>query len=216
MKTGDFPMDITMTSARVETKEQRSGLSMLVVGALVGMAFMFTYLQVMLIKQLVMPLAIISGISLLLATLIAGRPFGGWRWTPLLGTGWSLMLLMNDRNIILYEIAHPGNTHQFAWLLVMLACVTTASVAGIGATIQHYRTSAAERRLPRWVLWGFTTMAGLLVGAVLVAAIPQTPSGVQISRAQLAQLPVVSLDAFNGGEIRIKAGELTGLRREHP
>jgi len=50
----------------------------------------------------------------------------------------------------------------------------------------------------------------------MVAAIPQTGSGVQISPTVLAQLPPVTLDAFNGGKIRVKVGELTALRLENP
>lgn len=208
-------MDITMTDTRVQTEKQHSKLGMLVVGTLVGIAFMLTYLQAMLIKQVTMPLPIISLISLLLAALVAGRPFGGWRWTPLLGMVWSVVLFLVNRDRILYELAHPENVHLFAWQLLMLAFMATAIVAGIGATIENYRNSASER-FPRWVPWSFTAMAGLLVGAVLVAAIPRTGSGVQVSPAVLSQLPMIPIDVFKGGEIRVKAGQLTALRLDNP
>ena len=209
-------MDITMTATRPQAEKQLSGLGTLVVGALVGFALMYVYIQAVLIKQIEMPLPILSVISLVLAALVTGRPIGGWRWTPLLGSLWSLVLLFGKFDLVLYHLAHPENTHEFASQLVMLALATVGVVTGIGATIQNYRRPAGERRLPGWVPWGFTALAGLLVGAVVVAAIPQTGSRVQISPTVLAQLPPVTLDAFNGGEIRVKAGELTALRLENP
>jgi plastocyanin len=209
-------MNITMTAPRAQSDKQLAGFSKLVVGALIGIAFQLVYLQAVLIKQITMPLPVFSVISLVLAALVAGRPVGGWRWTPLLAGVWSLVLLLGKLHVILYELAHPENTHQFAWQLVMLSLVMVGVVAGIGATVQNYRQPAAERRLPRWVPWGFTALAGLLVGAVVVAAIPQTESGAQVNPAVLAQLPAVTLDAFKGGEIRVKAGQLSALRLENP
>jgi plastocyanin len=209
-------MDITMTAPRAQADKRLAGFSQLVVGALVGIALMLVYLQAVLIKQITMPLPIFSVISLVLAALVAGRPVGGWRWAPLLAVVWSLVLLLGKLDLILYELAHPENTHQFAWQLVMLSLLTVGVVAGIGATVQSYRRPAAERRIPQWVAWSFTALAGLLAGAVMVAAIPQAGSGVQVDSAVLAQLPAVTLDAFNGGEIRVKAGQLTALRLENP
>jgi hypothetical protein len=209
-------MDITMTATRSRAEKQLSGLSKLVVGTLIGFALMYVYVQAVLIKQITMPLPIFSVISLVLAALVAGRPVGGWRWAPLLSSVWSLVLVFGKFDLVLYHLAHPENTLEFASQLVMLALATVGVVTGIGATVQNYRRPAGEKRLPRWVPWGFTALAGLLVGAVVVAAIPQTGSGVQISPTVLAQLPPVTLDAFNGGEIRVKARELTALRLENP
>jgi plastocyanin len=209
-------MDITMTVTRPQADKHLSGLGKLVVSALVGFSLMHVYVQAVLIKHIEMPLPIFSMISLVLAALVAGRPVGGWRWTPLLGGVWSLVLVFGKFDLVLFHLAHPENTHEFAWQLVMLALATVGLVTGIGATVQNYRRPAGERQLPRWVPWGLTALAGLLVGAVMVAAIPQTGSGVQISPTVLAQLPPVTLDAFNGGEIRVKAGELTALRLENP
>jgi plastocyanin len=209
-------MDITVTSARPHAQKQLSGLAKLVVGALVGFALMYVYIQAVLIKQIEMPLPILSLISLVLAALVAGRPIGGWRWTPLMGSVWSLIVLLGKLDLALYHLAHPENTLEFASQLVMLALVVVGVVAGIAATVQNYQHHASERSLPGWVLWSFTALAGLIVGAVVVAAIPQTGSGVQISPAVLAQLPPVTLEAFKGGEIRVKAGELAALRLENP
>ena len=208
-------MDIAMTTARTTDRKRINGLSKLVVGALVGLALMYTYLQAMLIGRIEMPLPIFSVLSLVLAALVAGRPFGGWRWAPILGTVWALFLLLGKFDLVLYELAHPENTHQFAWQLVMLAVATVAIVGGIGATIQNYRTSSVDGRLPIWARRGLVVLAGLVLGGVAVAAIPQSASGAQVSPAALQQLPAVTLQAFNNGEIRVKAGQLTGLRLEN-
>jgi plastocyanin len=137
---------------------------------------------------------------------------GGWRWAPLLGAAWGLVLLFGKVEMLLFHLAHPENTHEFAAQLALIGLGVTAVVGGIGATVQNYRRPAAERRLPRWAPWGLTAMVSLLLGAAMAAAIPQTRSGAQVAPALLARLPVVSLDAFNGGEIRVRAGELTALR----
>ena len=209
-------MDITMTATRAQAGRQASGLRTLVVGALVGFALLYTYLQAALAREVIMPLPIFSAISLVLAALVAGRPLGGWRWAPLLGSAWGLFLLLGKLDLVLFELAHPENTHQFAWQLVMLGLMAITMVGGVVATVQSYGQPAAGRELPHWARASLAALAGLLVGAVVVAAIPRASSAAQINPAAQAQLPVVALDAFNGGEIRVQAGQLTALRLANP
>lgn len=207
-------MDIAMTTAQTKGRKQINGLSKIVVGALVGFALMYTYLQAVLIGHVEMPLPVFSVLSLVLAALVAGKPVGGWRWVPLLGAAWGVFLLLGKIDLVRYELAHPENTHQFAWLLGMIALVLVALLAGIGATVQNYRKPAAQQ-LPALAPWAFTLLAGLLVGAVAVAAIPHSASGAQISPSVLHQFRAVLISDFNGGTIRVKAGELAGLRLEN-
>jgi plastocyanin len=207
-------MQSTMTAIRPKADRQPLGFRALVVGSLIGFALLYVYVQAVLIGKVEMPLPIFSVISLLLAALVAGRPVGGWRWTPLLGAVWGLVLLFGNINLLLLHLAHPEDTLTFSAHLVQIGLSTTAVVAGIAATAQNYRRPAAERGLPRWVSWGFIAMAGLFVGAVAVATIPRA-SGPQVDPAVLTQLPLVPLDAFSGGEIRVRAGELTALRLEN-
>ncbi|HMQ32410.1 MAG TPA: cupredoxin domain-containing protein [Chloroflexaceae bacterium] len=207
-------MNITVTAPRTGAERQPIGFRALAVGSLIGFALLYVYIQVALIGRIEMPLPIFSAISLLLAGLVAGRPVGGWRWTPLLAAVWGQVLLFGKIELLRFHLAHPENTHEFAAQLVLIGLALTALVAGVGATAQNYLLPATERRLPRWVPWGFTALAGLLLGAVLVAAIPRA-AGPQIDPAVLAQLPVVPLEVFAGGEIRVRAGEVTALRLEN-
>jgi plastocyanin len=199
---------------RFRSARQPLGFRSLVVGSLIGFALLYIFVQAVLIRGIEMPLPIFCVVSLLLAALVAGRPVGGWRWTPLLGAAWGLVLLFGNLELLLLHLAHPEDTLTFSAHLVQIGLSTTAVVAGVAATVQSYRRPAAERRLPRWVSWGFIAMAGLFVGAVTVASIPR-PSGPQVDQAVLAQLPAVPLEAFAGGEIRVRAGELTALRLEN-
>lgn len=205
-----------MATPRIQAGRRPLTSRALVVGALVGIALMYVYVQAALIGRIEMPLPVFSAVSLVLAALVAGRPVGGWRWTPLLGAVWGLVLLLGGFERVLNHLAHPESTLQFASQLVLLALTATAVVAGIGATVQNYRRPAGERRLPRWAGWGFVAVAGLLAGAVAVAAIPQAGSGVQASPAVLAQLPVIPISVFNNGQVRVRAGQLAALRLENP
>jgi plastocyanin len=205
-------MAIPMHIARSNARTPLAALGKLTITALTGIAIMFIYFQAVLIKQIVMPLPILAGVALVLAALIAP----GWRWTPVLGAGWSAFMIAGNLAHIRYDLQHPENTHLFAWNLVMLALTIIGVIAGIGATVQNYRHPAADRRTPPWLPWGLTATAALVVGAILVAAIPQAGNATSISPAVLDRLPVVTLDAYNGGEIRVKAGELAAFRLENP
>lgn len=207
-------MDSTLTAMGARAGRRPIGFRALVVGALIGFALLYVYIQAVLIGKAQMPLPIFSVVSLLLAALVAGRPVGGWRWTPLLAAAWGQVLLFGNLPLLRFHLAHPEHTHEFAAQLVLIGLALTALVAGVGAAAQSYLRPEAERRLPRWVPWGFTALAGLFLGAVLVAAIPQARS-TQVDPALLAQLPAVPLEAFAGGEIRVRAGEVAALRLEN-
>ncbi len=210
-------MNIAMMVSRSETDKRLAVLGKLTVGTLIGIAIMFGYFQAMVLKQIEMPLPILSGIALLLAALVAGYPLGGWRWTPLLGASWSGFMIAGNLDHLRYDLVHPENTHVFAWTLVMMLGLTVVGiVAGIAATVQNYRHAPQERRTPPWVPLGLSMLVALLVGAILVAAILRTGRAAQVSPAVLEQLPPVTLNAFNGGDIRVKAGQLAAFRLENP
>lgn len=208
-------MDTTLTAPQTRINRRPLTFRTLVIGALVGIALVYVFVQAVLLGRVEMPLPIFVVISLLLAALVGGWPVGGWRWTPILGVVWSTIMLVGSAERALTHLAQPASTLQFGTQLLLLGILLTGIVAGIGATVQNYRRPAAEQRLPRWVPWGYVALAGLFVGAVAVAAIPQ-PSGTQVDAATLAGLPLIPLSAFEGGEIRVRAGELSALRLANP
>jgi plastocyanin len=92
----------------------------------------------------------------------------------------------------------------------MLSC----AAFGLSTVIQRARNSDAQRALAA-VRPIVLALASLLVGAVIVAAIPRE-SGTAVSPELLAQLPAAPLSAFHNGTIRVKAGKLTGPRLGNP
>lgn len=209
-------MDTTLVTPHARTARWSPTFRTLVTGALLGVALMYVFVQAVLLGRVEMPLPILMGISLLLASLVAGWPAGGWRWTPLLGAVWSLIMLLGSAQRALTHLAQPESTLQFGAQLLLLGLLLTGVVAGIGATVQNYRRPAAEQRLPRWVGWAYLLMAGLFVGAVATAVIPRANSGVELDTSTLARLPLIPLSVFDNGEIRVQAGELTALRLANP
>jgi plastocyanin len=208
-------MDTTLIAPHARSSRRPLTFRTLVTGALLGIALVYVFVQAVLLGRVEMPLPIFVAISLLLAGLIGGRPLGGRRWAPLLGTAWSLIMLLGSAQRALTHLAQPESTLQFGTQLVLLGILVTGVVAGIGATVQNYRRPAVAPGLPGWARRGGLLMAGLLIGAIAVAAIPQA-SGTQVDASTLAQLPLIPLSVFDDGEIRVRAGELTALRLANP
>lgn len=123
------------------TKAQRtplSGLGKLTAVALVLFGLSFVYIMVVLAQAVIPPLVVFTVGSLILA----GVVWGGWRWAPLLGAAWFALLFATNLPIILSELSNPAELHLFIQNLVRLAIAFTGFAAGIGATVQNYRTGA--------------------------------------------------------------------------
>jgi plastocyanin len=103
---------------------------------------------------------------------------------------------------------------MFSFFVVALAVLATGFSASIGAAVQNYR--GVERRTPRWLPGALLLIGGLVAGAAVVGAIPQSGESASVSPETLAQLPAVTIDKFEGGEIRVKAGDTAAFRIENP
>jgi hypothetical protein len=57
----------------------------------------------------------------------------------------------------------------------------------------------------RWLPGALLLTAGLSIGAAAVSAKPQAGDAAGVSPQTLAALPAVTLDSFEGGEIRVKS-----------
>jgi plastocyanin len=191
-----------------------SGLGKITAGALAGMAILVGSLQALFGGLDPM----MTGIAVLFLV-IAGVVLIGWRWAPLLGTllfGLLIALLVVMNGEIAFVLAHPGEV-IFSFFAVAIPILVVGFVASISAAVQNYRSrpQGTQPNMPRAVPVALLLIAGLAVGAATVGAIPQA-GGSAVSPEALAALPAVTLDKFDGGEIRVKAGETVALRLENP
>lgn len=155
-----------------------------------------------------------SNMALLIVTaallIVAGLAMIGFRWIPPLVTLLNGVFLyqMVTQPFVIEHLSNPktdGFT-PFVLDLLIIACVFVALGATIGATVQNY--SKGSRRSPRWLSSALTGVAGIVIGAILLAAISQpattTISGTLFTRG----LPTVHMSAgsFNQPAVTIPKG----------
>jgi plastocyanin len=185
---------------------------------LAAMVVLLIFLQVVVVGGLFPPLAIIFGLpAVIIALLIyAAR----WRWTPLLGLAYWMLLIALNTSHLAHDIAHPEFLSEFAFTGLVLALTVIGIVTGVGATLQNYRRAAEEMsvgRVPR----GFSAMvcgiAGMCLGAVLLAAFVPASASPSVSAQTLASLPALGANHthFEQTELRAKVGEIVALRLEN-
>ena len=112
---------------------------------------------------------VFTGIGLVLAAIVTGIMVATrWRWSPLLGAVVYFLLLAGSIYILPYALSHPNETYLFVFNVVGLALTVVGMGAGIGATVQNYRTANGEgqHHAPRW-------LAGAVSGLAGIAANPQ-------------------------------------------
>ena len=205
-------MEASFTQGSVRAARQPlAGFGKVTAGALVVVAALIGYLQV-LFGGFDPMMTGISALALVFAAVVAI----GWRWAPLLGTlvcGALLALLgVVAAGEVAFTLAHPGSA-MFAVFVVAIPTLLIGFVASIVAVVQNYR--GASRRAPAWLAPALLLVAGLAVGAAVVGGIPRAGDA-GISQETLAALPGVTLDKYEGGEVRVKAGETAALRLENP
>jgi uncharacterized cupredoxin-like copper-binding protein len=206
-------MEASMTGmpSRTRARMPLAALGKLAAGALVGLGLVFGYAQTVFGGFDPM----LTGVAVAML-IVAGVVATGWRWAPALGAVLALaiggMLLVPAAGTIAFSLSHPTDG-LFILMVLLLPLLALAIIAGISATVQNYRN--AERRTPRGLPTALTTLAGLIVGAVLVGLIAKPTDAVGVTPAVLAGLPGVTLEAFDKGEVRVKAGEMVALRLEN-
>jgi uncharacterized cupredoxin-like copper-binding protein len=220
----DTQMAANPITTRPAGRKPLPALSKWTVATLVALALMLIWLQVAVVRGFSPPLALALGTPALIVAvpIVATR----WRWAPLVGAIFWILLTVVNRRVIPYDITHPEFYDTFAFTVIVLAVTVVGIVAGIGATIQNYRapmapeTEANQRRLPGWfptLLW---SLAALCAGALLVGAIPRTSaasSTTGVSPEMLAALPTLGMGhmQFEQQELRVKAGQMVALRLEN-
>jgi plastocyanin len=165
---------------------------------------------------------LVSGF-VLLALIIGAGVAVGWRWAPLLGALWSILVLAAFGSFLIYDLTHPAVFDHFALAVPVVAFLAATVVAGIGATVQHERSrhradpTTEPRQAPRWLLAFLGTLIGLSLGALLVASMAAGTSADGVSAEALAKLPALTTlpNAFDRTELRAKVGETVALRLEN-
>jgi len=220
----DTPLVVNPTATRPAGRKPLPALSKWTVATLAAVVVMLIWLQVAVARSFFPPLALALGTPALVVAvpIVATR----WRWAPLLGAIYWILIIVVNRGVIPYDITHPEFFDTFAFTVIVLALAVVGIVAGIGATIQNYRAPAAPetdtdwRRVPHWFPTMLWSLAALCAGALLVGAIPRTSatSGTTgVSPEALAALPALGVDhfQFDQQELRVKAGQIVALRLEN-
>jgi heme/copper-type cytochrome/quinol oxidase subunit 2 len=202
----------TMTQQSRFGRRPLAALGKLTLAVLIGTATLIVALLLAL-DALEPTVLAIPAIPLIAAGVVAM----GWRWAPLLGTlitGLLLLLLLGGAGgEIVYTMTHSGSP-LMPFVMILIPLLAVGFGTSIGATVQNYR--GAERRAPRWLAGALLLVAGLGIGAAAISAIPQAGDPAGLSAGTLAALPAVTLASFDGGTIRVKAGETVALRLENP
>ena len=186
----------------------------LTVAALVGIALIVVYAMVF-VSRHIDPMAL--GF-VLVALICAGIVAVGWRWAPLLGALLSGAMLASYIPLLGYILTHPDEPN-FVTAALFLPVAIVGIVAGIGATVQNYRSG--ERRAPRWLAVGQAGLAGWSAGAILIgtliAGMPKAGSSVGVSPETLAALPALAAQnlKFDQAELHAKVGETVALRLDN-
>ena len=142
-----------------------------------------------------------ASIALLISTaslvICAGLAATGFRWMPVLITLVSVVSLyqISQQPFVTYHLANPkeGGFLPFVLDVLIIAFVLVTFGASIGAAVQNYRKG--ERQAPRWLPSVLTGVAGIVIGAILIAAIAQTnaPTGTTSTNG----VPTVHMSAGN-------------------
>lgn len=204
-------------ASTVRLHTPRSALQKLTALALVGIALVLVYIQVGLLGAFDPALTGLAGLGGVAALLIIGVPFGGWRWTPLLGTLLGAMVLGGNSGPIVHDLTHPELFKPFALMLVAVPLALICIGAGLAATVQNYRRPASERHTPRYLANILIGLAMVAVGAGAVGALPRS-AGLSIDPQVLAELPALTTPGFrfDHQQWTAKAGETVTLRLDNP
>ena len=156
----------------------RSTLSKVTTLALLGatLAYFAELLRVLLIAHMFIPPILVTGMVTLLG---AALSFLRFRPAPAIGAVIALGVVSFQMSVPIaqYTIMHPGDDAvTFIVLLTILFFGLVAGIAGIVATLQHYRHPGAPApRNLRLLLTSFATfVVGMMVVSLIVAANPPT------------------------------------------
>ena len=150
-----------------------TALKRLTAALLMAMVPIWITFQVLGIRALFPPIGNVYALgSIAVAgTLLRSRK----RWSPGIASGWSVAMMIPESIPAISHLLHWSEiyTHFDHYLLIMtffpLAIALVA--AGIGATVQNYRSEREDRRAPNWLRGAALGMATLVLTANAVTVI---------------------------------------------
>jgi len=162
------PIGVTRTPARTRL----SVLGKLTVAAVIGLPLLLS--TDFIVHGVNVANLVFTGIGLILAAIVTWIMVATrWRWSPLLGAVVYFLLLAGSIYILPYALSHSNETYLFVFNVVGLALTVVGMGAGIGATVQNYRTGNGERQqsAPRWLAGAVSGLAGIVAGMIVVSLI---------------------------------------------
>lgn len=187
--------------ARLFAQQPRSAFGKLSVAALVGAAGTSGLLAIVIGFPANTALVIVT-VSLLGGAALAALRF---RWMPLLITLLCTLFLYQllRAPFVLYHLTNPKGNGFLLFIMdsLLIACTALTLGASIGAAVHNYRQR--ERQVPGLlptVMTGLVAgVAGMFIGAILIAAIAQlgATSTTSTSTTSLNGVPTVHMSAAN-------------------
>jgi plastocyanin len=201
----------TLVREGERVREPVSTLGKVSAASLAGSAVMLLYLMFGIIGVFIPPIAVFAVLGLI----FAGVVMTGLRWAPLLSALFGIVLPVANAEGVAFELSRPDNP-GFGPTVIILALCAVGVVAGVGSTIQNYRSSS-DRRAPRWLAPALVGLTTFCVGVILMAGSVKAGASAGVSPETLASLPalVTKEFQFEQAEIRAKVGETVALRLEN-
>ena len=142
-----------------------------------------------------------SNTALLIVTaallVCAGLALTVFRWMPLVLAvlGGMFLYQIARQPFVAYHLTNPktGGFLEFVLDMLITALVFVAFGASIGAVVQNYRPG--DSSAPRWLPAALTGVVGVVIGAILIAAIAQPGSAAGTSYTN--GVPTVHMSAGN-------------------
>jgi plastocyanin len=155
--------------------------------------------------------------TLVVAGIVATR----LRWAPALGALFGGLLLLDAYVFLTDLLIRPDSASNFAFAAIFFATAIVGLIAGVGATIQHYRAPRSrpfvDPPAPRWAAPALLALTTLVLGGILTIAIQARGIAPSVSAEVLAELPALTAKnyLFEQPEIRARVGETVALRLDN-
>lgn len=143
------------------------------------------------------------------------------RWTPALGALLGALWLLDAAIFLTNLLVQPDSTATFAFAALFFATSLVALVAGVAATVQHYRVPPSrpfvDPPAPPLTPMALLAFATLVLGSILTTAIQPRSELPGINSRALAALPALTTRdyQFDQTTITARVGKTVALRLDN-